>query len=37
MANNKLIGKEILLKKRPAGFVTEDDIQLVMVDDNKSI
>lgn len=32
MANNKLMSKEIHLKKRPAGFVTEDDFELVEVE-----
>ncbi len=30
--NKKLVGKEIHLKKRPAGFVTEDDFELVEVE-----
>lgn len=30
--NNKMIGKEIHLKKRPPGFVTEDDFELVEVE-----
>jgi len=30
--NNKLTGKEIHLKKRPAGFVTEEDFELVKVE-----
>jgi NADPH-dependent curcumin reductase CurA len=30
--NNKLISKEIHLKKQPAGFVTEDDFELVEVE-----
>jgi NADPH-dependent curcumin reductase CurA len=29
---NKIVGKEIHLKKRPAGFVTEDDFELVEVE-----
>jgi NADPH-dependent curcumin reductase CurA len=29
---NKIVGKEIHLKKRPAGFVTEDDFGLVEVE-----
>ena len=29
MKNNKIISKEIHLKKRPAGLVTEDDFELV--------
>ena len=29
MKNNKIISKEIPLKKRPAGLVTEDDFELV--------
>jgi NADPH-dependent curcumin reductase CurA len=29
---NKIFGKEIHLKKRPAGFVTEDDFELVEVE-----
>ena len=33
MANkNKLIGKEIHLKRRPTGFLTEDDFELVEVE-----
>ena len=28
---NKIVGKEIHLKKRPTGFVTEDDFELVNV------
>ena len=32
MANNKIIGKEIHLRKRPVGFVTEDDFELVDVE-----
>ena len=32
MSNNKIIGKEIHLKKRPVGFVTEDDFDLVEVE-----
>lgn len=31
-SNNKLISKEIHLKKRPAGFVNEDDFDLVEVE-----
>jgi NADPH-dependent curcumin reductase CurA len=31
-SNNKLIGKEIRLKKRPAGFVTEDNFELAEVE-----
>jgi NADPH-dependent curcumin reductase CurA len=31
-SNNKLISKEIHLKKRPAGFVTEDDFELVEIE-----
>jgi NADPH-dependent curcumin reductase CurA len=31
-SNNKLMSKEIHLEKRPAGFVTEDDFQLVEVE-----
>jgi NADPH-dependent curcumin reductase CurA len=30
--NNKMIGKEIHLKKRPPGFVTEDDFEPVEVE-----
>jgi hypothetical protein len=29
LKNNKIISKEIHLKKRPAGLVTEDDFKLV--------
>ena len=29
---NKIVGKEIHLRKRPAGFVTEDDFELVEVE-----
>jgi NADPH-dependent curcumin reductase CurA len=29
LSNNKIIGKEIRLKKRPEGFVSEDDFELV--------
>jgi NADPH-dependent curcumin reductase CurA len=29
---NKIVGKEIHLKKRSAGFVTEDDFELVEVE-----
>ena len=32
MSNNKIIGKEIHLKKRPEGFVTEDDFDVVEVE-----
>jgi NADPH-dependent curcumin reductase CurA len=32
LANNKLMTKEIHLKKLPAGFVTEDDFELVEVE-----
>jgi NADPH-dependent curcumin reductase CurA len=31
-SNNKLISKEVHLKKRPAGFVREDDFELVEVE-----
>ena len=30
--NNKIIGKEIHLRKRPTGFITEDDFELVEVE-----
>jgi NADPH-dependent curcumin reductase CurA len=32
LKKNKIIGKEIHLKKRPAGFVTEDDFELVEIE-----
>jgi NADPH-dependent curcumin reductase CurA len=32
LKKNKIVGKEINLKKRPAGFVTEDDFELVEVE-----
>jgi NADPH-dependent curcumin reductase CurA len=31
LTNNKIISKEIHLKKRPTGFVTEDDFELAEV------
>lgn len=32
LEKNKIVGKEIYLKKRPTGFVTEDDFELVEVE-----